>query len=248
MHTQRSAAPTTRWRFTSSEDGNALMQRGALLPILGIHAWTYRLIAGDPSEADRALLGQRTIGPLRYRLAREAGKVFGGRSLGAWSQRQLLGQLPLSEHDGDVLVSAHATGEHGACLVPTLLFQPAADEGPLDEPLINRDPTDAWQQCYGAPDAPPWVAFGREPLGDATRASGDGLTYVDARRTKLSRLSANRRLDYFRQHRPIPLDWLETVGAIAFPLEDQQERGAGVARACEEGLVTSEEYARWRGR
>lgn len=81
-------------RFTTTEEAKPFLERGELLPVLGIHAWTYRLVLSPNglSEHERALLGSRVL-QRRYRVAtssRRHVELIDGASLESFHQPQVL--------------------------------------------------------------------------------------------------------------------------------------------------------------
>ncbi len=122
-------------RFTTTEDGNDLMRLGAVCPVLGIHAWTYRIAVGTarvsawagPLVARRGPYNCGAPGNLELML---------GRGLEKWPGASLPLEADLAWFDIDV----HSTGPAGEG-VGTYVLRPRrrSDHGVAD-PMINEDP------------------------------------------------------------------------------------------------------------
>ncbi|MFK8001738.1 MAG: hypothetical protein AB8H86_19240 [Polyangiales bacterium] len=130
-------------RFTTTEEAEAFLERGDLLPVLGIHPWTYRLVLsrGALSKDERALLGSNVL-QRRYRVARRSQRhveLIDGVSLEDFHQPRVLASLPWPLPDGDVDLSGFTTGPHGDGLVPTYLIEAGTVDRPRSDACINED-------------------------------------------------------------------------------------------------------------
>lgn len=143
-------------RLTTSDDGDDLIARGVLLPVLGVHAWSYRVIAAPDGLDARAaaLLGDEVLfgpddQPLELRLRGDRGElsVLTGRCLERWSTRRRITGLPWPGELSRVRVRGFVTGPHGEGLVPTYVVEVIPEtSAALDQPPINCDLGDAWER------------------------------------------------------------------------------------------------------
>lgn len=138
-------------RFTSTDDAVELMARGEFLPVLGIHAWTYRLVvAGAPLEDEAsAVLGDEVLSGRRFRVAADDGAVsiVDGSSLHHASRLRVLASMPWSG-TRVVAVRGLTHGPHGEGLIPTYVFEPTSLE-PYGAPLIDADLGHAFETREG---------------------------------------------------------------------------------------------------
>lgn len=128
-------------RFTTTEEASPFLKRGELLPVLGIHAWTYRLVLSPRglSIHERVLLGLHVV-QRRYRVA--AAKhvdLVDGASLEHFNEPRVLESIAWPLRGETVDFGGFTTGGHGDGLVPTYLMETGAGVLPLSEPCINED-------------------------------------------------------------------------------------------------------------
>ncbi len=142
-YSQETATHNLLIRFTSTEDGSRLMGDGTLLPVLGIQAWSYRLIVADHAvcSTELAFLGSEVLGDRFYRLTGDGKhvQIFDAQSLKNWTARERVCE-EMAIEAGLYRLRIFAAGEHGEDWLPSYVLDLTKDGHPMSDPLINEDP------------------------------------------------------------------------------------------------------------
>lgn len=127
--------------FTTTDDADPFMARGELLPILGVHAWTYRLVVASQAldGYDTEVLGKEVLAPRRQRVRGEEGmlSIVDGESFRHFHRRRVNARLPWTDVR-TVTVRGFTHGPHGEGLIPTYVLEPTELE-PAGPPILNED-------------------------------------------------------------------------------------------------------------
>lgn len=139
------AGPNLMAAFTTTELGNELMTEGAILPILGIAPWSYRVLCADDGELAPEFLGSARSTRAYYRMNATSGgwKVFRGEALDDWRLRDDFFLFDLNWDLGDAyLALSHWCWEEreiGLSLHSFFFEKLGSYEGQeLSPPWINR--------------------------------------------------------------------------------------------------------------
>lgn len=138
-------------QFTSTEDGAVLMRQGYIMPVLGIHAWSYRVVVSDVLALPDCVqnFGRSVIEGRLYNLVGSGALnemcVYDAQWLSNWSEKIELCD-PIYIRGGSYRLDVYASGSHGSDWLPTYLFCRIGDSAKnISAPLINEDPCDAFE-------------------------------------------------------------------------------------------------------
>ncbi|MEL6344974.1 MAG: hypothetical protein AAFV53_17785 [Myxococcota bacterium] len=93
---------------------------------------------------------------------------------------------------------------------------------------------------------PPWKAFPDLPrLSGARFIGGAPEAHLQAWTSWFDGLSQNARLDYFREHQPIPAEWADWAGMQVFPELDAVDPEHAVARLHALGMTDLDAWRLW---